>query len=329
MLLSTLVDEFLDYETVQVALGNHSERTHMAYIYDLRHLYSVLGPVEIKKINADTVQAYYLALSQAASKRTGKPFSPHTINKLLRTFRRLLNFAVSRGWLDNPPAIELVKAEVDLEKKTIPVEKLQKILEYAYTKRLNRERDTFIVVALSDFGPRVSEIASLAIPNVNEAARQVTIRRKGGRVQTVPVSEVFLGAYRLWMRARPLCAHKYVLCGTNNAAHPSMTAAAVGQAFRRMSISALGESWGPHSVRHMWISEMMNNTTTPIKVIQDIAGHKSIKTTEKYAKEDLSAQQRAIEENRLLQVDLDQVDIGNSEDREMLKSGPYVTMCLN
>lgn len=303
MNLQDAIDEFLTYLSAQIVLGNHSPRTKIAYEQDFAHLLAVLGAVPLDAISDTTVDAYCMALGAYVSRRSGKNLSPHTINKRLSSFRRLLNFCIQRGHISSAPEIQVIKADVDVDAKTIPLDHLHKIHAYAKTKPLNRERDTFIVVALVDFGPRVSEIARLRIADVDFVERTATLHRKGGHVQTVPVSTLFLSALQAWLDVRPDCDHDFVLCGTNRLDHSPMLPSGIGQAFRRMAIKAASKSWGPHAVRHCWISEMLNNTDTPPKVVQDLAGHRQFRTTERYARQDLSAQRRAVERHQLLDAE--------------------------
>lgn len=297
--LSEAIDEFLTYQSAQVLLGNHSERTLIAYRQDFAYIRSALGAVHLADLAQRTIDTYYAFMGEYVSARSGKKLSPHTINKRLRSLRRLFNFCKQRGYLSDPPHVQLISADVNIAAKTIPLEDLHKILKHAQTKRLNRQRDTFIVIALMDFGARRSEIANLRIGDVDRAYCLVTIHRKGGRIQTLPVSEKFIQAFDDWMAVRPNCFHDFVLCATNDLTHPPLNPAALGQAFHRMARQATGRTWGPHSVRHCWISEVLNNTEAPPNVVRDIAGHRNFRTTEQYVKPDLTAQRRVINRNLL------------------------------
>ena len=70
--------------------------------------------------------------------------------------------------------------------------------------------------------------------------------------------------------------------------------------FRRATEKACGHAYGPHSVRHAWISEALNQAGIAPTIAQTIAGHSDMKTTVGYVAPDLSAARQAVDSMPLL-----------------------------
>ncbi|MBN1964568.1 MAG: tyrosine-type recombinase/integrase [Anaerolineae bacterium] len=290
MLLSEAVAEFLDYHRVL----EHSPSTIHTYQKCLRYFLHYAGDRPLAHFAARDFDLYHAMLMERVE---ANAIRLATVRKRLKAVKSLFGFCVTRHYLPENPASHFRPrpVEVDPTEKTIPAADLQKVLDWCWRKPRSAERDTFIVVALVEFGPRRAEIAGLRLDNIDRHEAMIRITRKGGKEQRIPVSSAFFGALDRWLEVRPECDHDYVLCALGSGReYVPLKPEALGQAFRRMTARVCDKSWGPHSVRHFWITWQLNQVGTPLKVVADIAGHKSLRTMAAYAAPDLHAQRKAI-----------------------------------
>ena len=130
-------------------------------------------------------------------------------------------------------------------------------------------------------GLRVSEVASLRIADIDAARKTIRIRNaKGGRDRYVPLGDRLLGVLRAyWHQARP--SGEYLFQGTKRGAPISTKAIwhMVHEAARR---AGLDKRISPHTMRHCYATHLLE-AGTDLRTIQHLLGHRSIRSTVRYA----------------------------------------------
>ena len=297
MRLKDAITEFMTY----VRARDMSPNTIRNYDQDMRAFAEYAGNPRIDIITPSQIDDYVIYLREHISPRTGRPLAPKTINKRLTVLKVFFNLMLERRYIDANPAahIRVHTIHTDPGSRTIPLDDLRKTLEYIQHHTHNRERNMYMVIALADSGMRVSEVAGLRISDIDTGNHLAHICRKGRKHQIIPISSTFLWAYDAWMRVRPETDHDYVLVRLRGTPVP-LSAPSIAQRFRYLSERATGRAWGPHSIRHAWLSEALNNAGIQPKIAQDIAGHNDIETTIRYVRPDFQAQRAAIESGPLL-----------------------------
>jgi integrase/recombinase XerC len=297
MRLSTAIDQYLTNCRAR-SLSPHTIRGHA---HDLREFLRYAGDRTLTDITPAVLDGFAVFLQERVSSATGRHLHPRTVNKRITVIQGFFTFLVNRRHLDyNPVQVDIRTDAVDASARTIPLGDLVATFQYVSQMCRNRERNMFIMIALADVGARRSDIARLRIRDVDLEHRQVYLRRKGRKKQVLPVSARFIWAYRRWLAKRPATDHDYVLVSTKDRAHPPLTPDAISQMFRRATEKACGHAYGPHSVRHAWISEALNQAGIAPTVAQTIAGHSELKTTAGYVAQDMDATRRAVDAMPLL-----------------------------
>ena len=148
-------------------------------------------------------------------------------------------------------------------------------------------RDRAILELLYSSGLRVSELAGLLISNMNLDEAVVLVRGKGKKERLVPVGRKAVEALRAYLPLR-------MGLGSDetgvflNARGGRLTDRSV----RRIVINyarklALSGKVSPHTIRHTFATHLLHGGAD-LRVIQELLGHSSLSTTQKYTHLDIA-----------------------------------------
>lgn len=237
-----------------------------------KHLIPALGDVRLDRITPERIQQF-------------KADRPHlksiTVNKLLTLLRAVLNVAVEWGVIDKlPMKIKRLK-ESPPDFRFYDFEELDRLVLAAERNSPN----TLLVVLLGgEAGLRCGEMVGLQWSDIDLKRNVLTVARsfwqgiegppKGGRSRTIPLAERLRAA---------LVEHRHLRS-------PHVLVTRVGDKPSSCTIrrwlngaqeGARFGATGPHVLRHTFCSHLAMAGKPP-KVIQELAGHHSITTTERY-----------------------------------------------
>jgi integrase/recombinase XerC len=144
-------------------------------------------------------------------------------------------------------------------------------------------RDRAILELLYGSGLRVSESAGLTIDSVDLIRGRVRVMGKGSKEREVPMSEPSVEAVRDWLRAgRPCLASD---------GSPALFFNRKGRPIGARDIRALVEGYSrrllpgrrvtPHTLRHSFATHLLEGGAD-IRVVQELLGHASVATTQRY-----------------------------------------------
>jgi integrase/recombinase XerD len=252
------------------------------------------GPVDADDVDRDLVVAYRDHLSAAGA-------APSTISARLSALRSLA------AALDLDPRIARVKTATG-EQPTVPAlteKECDKLLEMPDRRTTAGKRDRALLHVLGDAGLRRSEAVRLDVDDFIETRRARDPRRrkavagrpaqetsfelvvrdaKGGTSRTVPLTRRAHEALHDWWDARPPSADTtlFVSLESNRAPHALSPAAVAGIVAKHAERARLPDGLrAPHVLRHTFCTLLAEHDVA-IDVIRDLAGHASIRTTQKY-----------------------------------------------
>jgi integrase/recombinase XerC len=144
-------------------------------------------------------------------------------------------------------------------------------------------RDRAILELLYGSGLRVSESAALTIDSVDLVRGRVRVIGKGSKEREVPMSGPSVEAVRDWLRAgRPSLA---------TGGSPALFFNRRGRPIGPRDIRALVEGYSrrllpgrrvtPHTLRHSFATHLLEGGAD-IRVVQELLGHASVATTQRY-----------------------------------------------
>ncbi len=174
--------------------------------------------------------------------------------------------------------------------QSLTPDEVARVLDACAAARGSPKRSVAVVRLALDLGLRIGEIASLQLDDIDWERGTITLRgTKSRRQDVLPLQQAAGQALADYIRhERPSSSHRAVfvshLAPRGQPIGPDSLRALVKRAFHRAGI-AHGRS---HALRHTLACRLVNSGS-PIKEVADILRHRSLDTTQIYAKVDLRA----------------------------------------
>lgn len=280
-----LLDKFLRHLEVE---RNLSSRTIDAYQRDLRQFLDFLqhqqitGATDTVLAQVDTILLRrYLALLHQKNRKT-------SIGRKLSALRTFFRYLVRQGLLATSPADSLAtpRAEKYLP-KTLSVDEVTRFLEHPHkNKTTHTLRDQAIFELLYSCGLRVGELAALDVGSLDLVQQLVRVLGKGNKERLVPIGRVAIGSLQEYLDSRggPVADEPLFL----NARGERLTPRSVQRFMKKYLLqSCLHTDASPHTLRHSFATHLLDGGAD-LRTIQELLGHASLSTTQKYTQVSLS-----------------------------------------
>ncbi len=213
-----------------------------------------------------------------------------TVGRKLAAIRSFFQYCVRKHWLDDNPAKVVSTPKQD---KPVPSflteEEMQKFLDLPQTATPLDKRDRAMLELLYATGIRVSELVGISLEDVKFAERLIRIRGKGKKERLVPFGRMAEKSLRSYLRVRSMINKGRVeevplfLNYRGQKLSSRSVERTVDKYIRR---SALRRKISPHSLRHSFAFHLLSRGAD-LRVIQELLGHESLATTQKYTHLDL------------------------------------------
>ncbi len=143
-----------------------------------------------------------------------------------------------------------------------------------------RRRDDAVLELLYGSGLRVSELCGMSMDDVDLRSRWATVWGKGSKQRRVPISESSAGAVASWIGdGRPLMVKPG---SPKDALFLNSRGARLGpRDVRRILDKRSSSPTHPHALRHSFATHMLDGGAD-LRVVQELLGHASVKTTQVY-----------------------------------------------
>ena len=221
----------------------------------------------------------YLALLHRRCRRS-------TIGRKLAALRSFFRFLVREGVLEINPG-ELVgtpRAEKYLP-KTLSVDEAFALMERDASDGLLALRDRAIVETLYSCGLRIGELTGLDIEGLDLDAGLVRVLGKGRKERIVPVGRKAREALERYLEARgpaPADAPLFI-----NHRGGRLTARSIQRQLKvRLLQAGILKEATPHALRHSFATHLLAGGAD-LRAIQELLGHASLSTTQKYTQVDI------------------------------------------
>lgn len=281
------IDDFAGHLEIEKNLSPH---TRQAYVTDLNQFLAYLkagsngGPAtRIKSAEIDhmLIRGFLRSLYLAKLKRV-------SIARKLAALRAFFKYLLREGRINVNPA-ELVRTPTP--EKHIPgilsVDELLTVLNTPVDETPLALREKAIMELFYSTGIRLSELAGLNIEDINYDRELIKIRGKGRKERIVPVGGPALTAMQHYLKIREELLRNPVTGGrenpfflntSGNRLTPRSVARVVNQSIKR---SGINRKISPHALRHSFATHMMD-AGADLRAIQELLGHESLSTTQKY-----------------------------------------------
>jgi integrase/recombinase XerC len=276
------LSEFLAYLRHE---RNASAHTIAGYERDLRQLKDYLSEAGVRwdKAGNVTLRGFLATLHEKKRKKS-------TVGRKLAAMRSFYDFCLRRKWISENPAKIL---STPRQEKRVPSflseEEAAGLLELPATDKPIDLRDRAILELFYATGMRVSELVGLELGDVHFGERLVRVRGKGKKERLVPFGRKSEETLQAYLKARPLLQEKTAggsavfLNYRGERLTPRSVQRMVHAYIRKTAVS---RKISPHSLRHSFASHLLGRGAD-LRVIQELLGHASLATTQKYTHVDL------------------------------------------
>jgi len=277
------IAEFLAYLRHE---KNASPHTVDAYGRDLREVAAYLKEREVRWDKAGNVvlRGYLAELHEKKRKKS-------TVGRKLAALRSFYDFCVrTKRTAENPAKILATPRQDKRVPSFLTEDETADLLDLPRSSKPLDLRDKAILELFYATGIRVSELIGIEAADIHLGERLVRVRGKGKKERIVPFGGKAREALEAYGRARAGLAGEEVAGEAAfflNYRGGRLTTRSVQRMFRKyIRRTAVARKISPHSLRHSFASHLLGRGAD-LRVIQELLGHASLATTEKYTHVDL------------------------------------------
>lgn len=230
-------------------------------------------------------KAHLIAFLRREAAETGEP-SRAIWNTRLAALRSFYDFLFKQELVSLNPAQRVDRLKINpREPLPLSLDELLALVDAAEASPLRvRSRNVAIVHVLYHCAFRVSELVSLSLEQVDlENHIFINVRTKGNKRLSLPMSDLVACALERYLVDRPKLGA--------SAGEPALLLSDRGTRLSVRAVQELVKAYAkragiarvvtPHLLRHSSATELAE-LGTPMRVVQEICGHSSVTTTERY-----------------------------------------------
>ncbi|MBN2545215.1 MAG: tyrosine-type recombinase/integrase [Spirochaetes bacterium] len=287
MKFQKLINLYIDH----LERNEYSKRTVESYINNLKKFFVFIDKYysrieKISQITKKVILDYYDYLKESQDEKR-KSISIKTISHRLVVLKSFFKFLYFDDYIINNPAmnIRLPRTENNLNNKVLPEEDIFKIIESIKPVSPENIRDRSIIELFYSTGIRTSEMAEIKTFDIDLKQQVLTVvKGKGAKTRIVPIGMHAIYYLDLYLNK----SRKYFL-GNNNSDYLFLNNRSTP--FNRQTLNKLMNRLTKnlglkikvtcYTYRHSIATHLIQNKVD-IRFVQELLGHESIKTTQRY-----------------------------------------------
>ena len=271
------LSEFLDYLRYE---RNASVHTISGYRRDLTQFIDYIGErgVSFRKVDNIQIRGFMAQLHERRLKKSS------TARKLA-AIRSFFQFGVKKKWIaENPAKVVATPRQEKHVPSFLSEEETVHLLDVPPSKKPIDLRDKAILELLYASGIRVSELVGINQEDANLGERMIRVRGKGKKERLIPFGRMAGEHLAIYLKVRPGLVQDRIgekamfLNYRGRRITPRSVERMVDKYIR---LTAVKRKISPHSLRHSFASHLLSRGAD-LRVIQELLGHESLATTQKY-----------------------------------------------
>jgi integrase/recombinase XerC len=284
--MQTLIDT---YARALVVEENASPHTVRNYVSDLRQLRAFLleqrlglddaaADVAVERVDHLAIRAFMTELLRRNSKTS--------VGRKLSAAKQFFRFLLRRGEIRRDPTAGIATPK---KRQQLPVhltvDDTFRLLEAPPKDTPAGLRDRALLEVVYSCGLRVSELVGLDWADIDGGLELVRVRGKGGKERLVPIGRKALTALEAYhacgaeLCPRRLRDEKAVFLNRRGQRLTTRTVARLVDHY--VAASGIATKASPHALRHSFATHLLN-AGADLRAIQELLGHASLSTTQKY-----------------------------------------------
>ncbi len=283
--MKELIQQYADHLRNERNLSPHTLRN---YLSDLVQLNQFLvqrklclnsdETVDVGKVNIHVVRTYLAALTKNRKKSS--------MGRKLAALKGFFRYLVAARHIEKDPLLLIHSPK---QEKPLPhflsVDEVFQLLGGIKVNSSLDVRDRAILEVFYSTGIRVSELVGLNWSDVDFQLGIMRVVGKGSKERIVPVGEVALQSLRDYTRETrekwdlPCTGETPVFL--NNRGKRITTRSVARVVEKHLRETGITVKMGPHGLRHSFATHLLNSGAD-LRVIQELLGHASLSTTQRY-----------------------------------------------
>lgn len=297
--MSTKTKRLLGYYEKDLEL-RLSQRTAANYLHDVTEFLEWVHErgLELSELRPQDLETYQNVLL-SLRRKDGKPYSVGNQHNRLSAIKSLFRFLYQRGYVLSDPTtrLEYHLKEMRLPRAILSEKEVRRLLDAATDASPRGLRDRAMLEVLYGTGLRATELANLTPWDVNVDEKTLCIvQGKGRKDRNVPLTTSASEAIEDYLEhGRPaLVSSKRTpylfLANAGGWLHRAILSRIVARYARKARIKTTVTA---HTFRHSVATHLLKGRVD-IRHIQTLLGHRSLKTTERYTRVEISDLRKAI-----------------------------------
>lgn len=269
---------------------NLSDNTIRAYNIDMQNFLSFYNEFNNKQPCIDDLSKVDLVDFRSwLSEKAIQGILPDSRARSIAGVRNFFHFMDKNGIMHNA-SIDILNSPKKSKRLPRPVDKnaIKEILDFAEENAKTEwvgKRDRALFTLLYACGLRISEGLNLNFSDIHENADSIVITGKGNKQRVVPILKIAKDAIFKYINSCPFTFEKETplfLGKQGKRLNPGVAERTLRE-IRYML--GLPNSLTPHAFRHSFATHILSDGGD-LRSIQDMLGHSSLQTTQKYTKID-------------------------------------------
>ena len=272
-----LLDDFSDY----LQTLNYAAFTINSYNKDLREYIRFL-----EKRNIAFEEADHYSVRDYLSFLQNKKLTNTTMSRHLSSIKKFYKYMLRNGYSDKTKIVNMRNPKKEEHvAKFLSIKDMNRVLTIRDNENFTLVRDKMMALFMYTIGLRVSELASIKLNMIRKGAKKLRIRGKGSKARDIPLLPIIYDNWDRYIRIRENILKENGIKNDylfiNRFGKPISDRSIRVSMKRLMRNSHLAIDFSPHTLRHTFATHLLNNDAE-IKGVQELLGHKSISTTQKY-----------------------------------------------
>ena len=270
------IERYMHHLRAERHASAHTLRNYRSDLEELGRFLAGDKPrdVAVRRISTEELRAY------AAAKLRDSRRS--TVSRKVAAVRGFFAFLAASGAIAKNPAARLAAPKVEKRLPVfLPIDDTERLMNVLPEGDAWAERDRAILETLYSTGVRVSELVGLDWGHVDFENECLRVFGKGRKERIVPIGEIALDAlhrYRKSLRDEDI-ASDAVFVNRRGGRLTTRSVARFVERYVRLSGTPVAAS--PHSLRHSFATHLLNQGAD-LRAIQELLGHSSLSTTQRY-----------------------------------------------
>lgn len=288
MEIDNAIEEFINFIRVE---RQYSTQTITAYAKDLSELAIY---IDEEKLGSNIKVVDFYVLRGFITTLYDKELSKSSIERKISTLKSFFKFLYRRGIIEDNPArmLKFPKKEKYLP-NVFNVDDIFTLLDLPDKSTPMGMRDALILELLYGTGVRVSELVGLDRSMVDLQGMRILVLGKGKKERIVPLAPELISLIKDYYKVMYDIVSEGRVVESDALIINRLGSRMTDRTIRRIVETYLKKAglpldYSPHSFRHTFATHLLEGGAD-LRSIQELLGHESLATTQKYTHSDLAS----------------------------------------